>query len=220
MPNRHPAGSARIIVEQTLALVDRLTARGIHVLFLSTNQVFDGSVPDMPADAPLCPVSEYGHQKARTETALRARLEAGAPVAVLRLAKVVSPDMALLRGWAAALAEGKPIRAFSDMTMAPTPTDRVAAAVAALLTDRAPGIFQLTGPSDMAYSEIGRRVAARVGAPSSLVEPVTAASAGMPRGVTPRHTTLDSSALRQRYGIEAPETWAVLEPVVAKALRQ
>src|SRR5947209_20444494 len=36
-----PAGSAHVNVTQTLALVDRLLARDSHVLFLSTNQVFD-----------------------------------------------------------------------------------------------------------------------------------------------------------------------------------
>ena len=63
-----------------------------------------------------CPVSEYGRQKARTEAALRQHMDRGAPVAILRLAKVVSPDMPLIDGWIEALAAGKPIRAFRDMT--------------------------------------------------------------------------------------------------------
>src|SRR5438128_259674 len=40
-----PPGSANVNVTQTLALIDRLLARGIYVLFLSTNQVFDGNIP-------------------------------------------------------------------------------------------------------------------------------------------------------------------------------
>src|SRR4051812_11978393 len=58
-----PAGSAHVNVTQTLALTDRLLAQNIHVLFLSTNQVFDGSQPHVPADTPHSPVSEYGRQK-------------------------------------------------------------------------------------------------------------------------------------------------------------
>src|SRR5437868_5137012 len=61
-----PAGSAFINVSQTLGLTERLLAEGAAVLFLSTNQVFDGTVPQVAADAPFCPVSEYGRQKART----------------------------------------------------------------------------------------------------------------------------------------------------------
>ena len=153
-----PAGSAHINVTQTLAVIERLLARGIHVVFLSTNQVFDGKAANVApeAEAPTCPVSEYGRQKARTEAALREHMGRGAPVAILRLAKVASPGMALIKGWVDALTSGKPIRAFHDMTMAPTPTGLVTAAIEALMADRAHGIYQLTGPRDVAYSEVGR----------------------------------------------------------------
>lgn len=59
-----PHRTAQINVTQTLALVDKLLKRDIYVLFLSTNQVFDGSVPQVRPDAPHSPVSEYGRQKA------------------------------------------------------------------------------------------------------------------------------------------------------------
>jgi dTDP-4-dehydrorhamnose reductase len=42
-----------INVARTIELVERLVARGIYVLFLSTNQVFDGSRAHVPAAAPL-----------------------------------------------------------------------------------------------------------------------------------------------------------------------
>src|SRR5260370_4017083 len=45
-----PTGSSHINVTQTLALADRLVARGIYTLFLSTNQVFDGETAQVPAD--------------------------------------------------------------------------------------------------------------------------------------------------------------------------
>jgi len=93
-----PAGSATINVLQTLTLAERLTARNIYVLFLSSNQVFDGSVPHVRADAPTCPLSEYGRQKARAEAVLRERMLGGAPIGILRLAKVVSANMPLLHG--------------------------------------------------------------------------------------------------------------------------
>ncbi len=72
-----PKGTALINVERTLALADKFLARGIYVLFLSTNQVFDGQTPHVAPDAPHSPVSEYGRQKARTETALSDRMAAG-----------------------------------------------------------------------------------------------------------------------------------------------
>jgi dTDP-4-dehydrorhamnose reductase len=203
-----PAGSGFVNVEQTVALAERLAAQGIHVLFLSTNQVFDGEVAQVAPDTPPAPVSEYGRQKARAEAALLRLLDGGAPIGILRLAKVVSPGIALLRSWAESLGAGRPIRAFADMVMAPSPVDLVAAAIAALLRERACGIFQLSGPEDVTYAEIGRHIARRLGVSEALVEPV---SAGMPAGSTPRHTTMDSALIRQRFGIEVPGPWAVID---------
>jgi dTDP-4-dehydrorhamnose reductase len=168
----------------------------------------------VPADAPTAPVSEYGKQKARTEAALRAQIREGAPAAILRLAKVVSPQTALLRDWRAALAAGKPIRAFRDMTMAPAPMDLVARAIEALMRDRAAGVFQLTGPRDVTYGEVGRFLAERIGADPALVVRTSVKEAGLPAGIGPAHTTLDSSALRERYGIVVPDAWDVLDPIL------
>jgi dTDP-4-dehydrorhamnose reductase len=212
---RDPAGSALVNVTRTLALVERLVSCGIHVLFLSTNQVFDGREPWVSAQTPHSPTSEYGHQKARIEVALQAMMNAGAPVAILRLAKVVSPGLALLRQWEATLAAGRKVQAFYDMVMAPVPAAIVAAAIAALLSERGPGIWQLSGPNDISYAQIAAHIARCVAAPRHLVEPVAASSADMPVGTTPRHTTLDSSDLRNRFGIAVPEPWSVIDNVLS-----
>ena len=63
-----PKGSAHVNVTQTLALADRLLTRGIPVLYLSTNQVFDGTTPNVAPDASYSPVTEYGRQKVLAET--------------------------------------------------------------------------------------------------------------------------------------------------------
>ena len=215
-----PEGTAHINVDQTLTLIEKLLARGIHVLFLSTNQVFDGRVPHLPADAPHSPVSEYGRQKARVEAALLGHMASGAPVAILRLAKVVSAGMPLIQGWIDDLSAGKPIRAFSDMTLAPTPTDLVCSAISALLHDRASGIFQLTGPRDVTYADLGRFLAAYFGADPALVVEMSAREAGLPAGATPLNTTLDSSLLRDVYGFEVADVFDVIEKAIAGARTQ
>jgi len=213
-----PAGTANINVDRTLTLIDKLTARGIYVLFLSTNQVFDGCTAQVPADAPYSPVSEYGRQKSRTETALRERMARNMPIAILRLAKVLSPRMPLLEHWVADLLASKPISAFSDMVLAPTPTDLVCLAIRDLMKDRAGGTFQLTGPRDVAYAEVARFLAAQLGAPNSLVKETSARSAGLPEGATPLHTTLNSSLIRERYSLEAPDVWEVVQTVLGTTL--
>lgn len=210
-----PKGTAYINVQQTAGLIDRLLARGIYVLFLSTNQVFDGRVAQAAADAPYSPVSEYGRQKMQAEDWLRAHMARGAPAGILRLAKVVSPRIPLIEGWAANLAAGKPISTFSDMTLAPTPIDLVCKMIAALLQDRSCGIFQLTGPRDITYTDLGRLLARRLDADPSLVHATSARAAGLPEGSTPLNTTLDSRALQSRYGIAVPDVEEVIGNLVA-----
>lgn len=206
-----PDGSARVNVTGIATLSDRLLARSIPVLFLSTDKVFDGTRPHVPADTPPCPVSEYGRQKAAAEAAFVAHMHQGQPAAILRLAKIVSPGVALLRGWIASLAAGKPIRAFDDMHMAPTPVALVAEAIERLLAQPNAGIFQLTGPRDIAYSDVALHLAQKLGADPALVVKVSACSAGLPPGSTAPHTTLDSSALRERFGVVVPGAWAVID---------
>jgi len=176
--------------------------------------VFDGTRPHIAADAPTSPVSEYGRQKALTESVLKAHMERGAPIGILRLAKVLTPTMPLLRGWLEALAAGRRVRAFHDMMIAPTPIDIVVDAITALMRAESRGIFQLTGPRDVSYADIARYLAIRIGADPTMVECVSADAAAMPAGATPSHTTLDSTAIRNAHGIVVPNVWETLEPFV------
>jgi dTDP-4-dehydrorhamnose reductase len=209
-----PATSAHINVSQTLALTDRLVERDIAVLLLSTNQVFDGSTPKVAADAPLCPVSEYGRQKARAEAGLRRHMDQGARVAILRLSKVVSPEMPLLHRWLDALKAGDPIHAFRDMNLAPIPSEMAVEAIAAMLLDEARGVLQLTGESDISYEELARYLATRIHARPTLVIGRPVRESGMPSGATPRFTTLDSRLLCRRLQRDVPSVWSIVDKAV------
>ena len=67
--------------------------------------------------------------------------------------------------------KGDPIKAFDDMTVAPVPADMATAAIAALLDAKMAGVFQLTGPRDVSYTEVGDYLARELGAPSRLGRP-------------------------------------------------
>lgn len=212
-----PQGSSFVNVSQTAALTERLLARGIAVLLLSTNQVFDGRVSHVPANAPACPTTEYGRQKARIEAVFRGHMDRGAAASILRLSKVVSSDMPLIRGWIDALRAGQPIKAFSDMTMAPVETEKVTAAIEALLRDGMRGVFQLTGDCDVSYFELALMLACKLGADGALVQKIDTQEAGLPPGSGRPHTTLDSRRLREACGIVASPVPAVVETWIAAA---
>ena len=56
----NPTESAKINVAGLTQLARNLFRDGAFVIYLSTNQVFDGSVPFRSAHDPRCPVTEYG----------------------------------------------------------------------------------------------------------------------------------------------------------------
>jgi hypothetical protein len=61
-------------------------------------------------------------------------------------------------------------------------------------------------------------LATELNASRSLVEETSVATAGLPRGVAPPHTTLDSRLLRERYGISVADAPIVLETTFRQIL--
>jgi dTDP-4-dehydrorhamnose reductase len=205
-----PAATRRVNVEGTLALARRLREAGAHVVFLSTNQVFDGERPRRPAGDPTCPRTEYGRQKAEVEGELLR--DGGATV--VRLTKVVAPGMAVLRGWADALRRGEAVAPFTDMVFAPVPLDFVAGTLVRVGERRAGGIVQISGERDVSYAEVAARLARRLGAPEALVRPVSYVTKGLPPESAPCHTTLDDSRLRGEFGQAPPAVWETIDSLI------
>jgi dTDP-4-dehydrorhamnose reductase len=111
-----PDEARRVNVEAPVDIGRRIAACGGRVVFLSTNMVFDGSVPLVPADAERCPRTAYGRMKADAEEGL---LAVGDATTVVRLTKVVDRALPVVDGWRAALARGEEVRPFADLPIAP-----------------------------------------------------------------------------------------------------
>lgn len=183
------AASRKVNVEGTTLIARTLIARGTHVVYLSSDSVFDGLSPNQSAASPTHPRNNYGRQKAEAE---RAILEMG-NAAVLRMTKVLTAENALLRGWIDALRQGSAVTAFSDMVMAPIPASYVTALLLAIAERSERGIFQISATRDVTYLEAARHIARRLGAPPSLVCEGKAADRHIPLYARPAHTSLDSS---------------------------
>jgi dTDP-4-dehydrorhamnose reductase len=202
---RNPTASRHINVTQTLALAERLVSQGTFVVFISSNLVFDGSVPFRKVADTHCPMIEYGRQKSDAEKALA---KFGNRAAVIRLTKVVHPGLPLLRDWRDSLAQGKAITAFSDFVCSPIGLRPVIEALATIADRQVSGVWQLSGSADLSYSDMANHLAHKWGASSSLVQ---FASAGATQTIEhlPRNTTLDASAASGTLGFR------ILDPLSA-----
>ena len=193
-------------------LARKLSEVGAFVIFPSTSLVFDGSVPLRKATDETCPLTEYGRQKAMAEAQLQSH---NGLLAVVRLTKVLWPDMPLLKEWVQLLTEGEPIHPFSNMVVAPLSIDFAVDVLALISKNRAPGITQASGPRDISYDDVARHIATRVGASQDLVQPVTADQAGIDIEAIPPNTTLDTTRLRLEYHKEPPNVWSTLDSVLS-----
>jgi dTDP-4-dehydrorhamnose reductase len=189
--------SRRVNVHATRLLIERLWRRGTLIVYPSSNLVFDGSLPQVPAAAAPNPRLEYGRQKAEIEAFVRQ-----GPSAVLRLGKVVNGPLRVVRSWRRCRERGKPVRAFVDYVVSPVSLGRVLEVVTLILERRLQGVFQVTARDEMDYARLARVWAKGPGYGAEVV-PVKCADSATYGCLARYHATLDDQEMRQLLGLEA-----------------
>ena len=204
---RDPLTSARVNVERISALVKNLVAKGAFVVYLSTNQVFDGSVPHRLPNDPLSPVTEYGRQKAEAERRISQWKDS---VSILRLSKVFGKEVPLFREWVLKLRQQKLIHPFQDMAMAPVPASTVVTVIQLIVENRVNGIMQVSGNRDVSYAEAAILGTKSLGFDKGLIQPINSTEGGDFQERLPKYTTMDMRHLRNIFGIEPPDVeWTI-----------
>lgn len=206
--HRNKTGSTKINVDQTLTLAKWLIREGAFVIFISSNLVFDGTIPFREADEPVCPKTEYGRQKAEVEKQL---LSFGSSVAILRLSKMFGPNNNLINKWKNTLEQGQTIFPFLDMSVSPLPLFFIIQTLKRIAELRLAGITQVSGNQDISYEEIARFAAKLLRASPDLIKPVKGSDAIPDLEHIPKFTTLNSERLKFETGLVPPDVFETLE---------
>lgn len=206
---RNPEMARRVNALSFAAMTRFAHRAGAFPILLSSNMVFDGTRPLLPADARRNPQTVYGHTKVEAEDAV---LESGG--AVLRLSKVLTPGKGVLTNWMEALKLGKPVQACHDMVLSPISVETTMDAIMAVADRRLEGISQLCADRDMTYLDAARHIAARLGRSADLVTGIGRDAAGVPEAFAPRHTTLVTDRLNDA-GIAAFEPEDVIDSALS-----
>lgn len=185
----NPEATALINVKGTLLLAERLAASGFRICFLSSNQVFDGRSPFPPPSAAVSPKTEYGRQKAVVEERL---LRFFPSSLIVRLSKVVAPDLPLFRAWKNALERKEVIHPFSDSYLSPIPLVDMAEVLYSAMAKGERGILHLSGPDQISYAEAGQILADVLHADNMLIQEIPAPDI-IPMEEHPPHVTLGAS---------------------------
>lgn len=205
-----PEFSRRVNVEGTIALAKRLVEARAFVIFLSTNLVFDGETPFAKPTDPVNPKTEYGRQKAEVELQL---LAWGEQVAVVRLTKVLNPEIPLIRGWIESLRNGKVIQPFSDMVMAPLSLSFVVDVLKRVAATRLSRITQVSAREDVSYAQVARYLAQRLGVSIDLVQPISWRESDLSNEAMPAFTTIDTARLKLVLELEPSDVWTTIDRV-------
>ncbi len=204
----NPNQSFQINVTGTVNLAKKILDAGMHLIFLSTNWVFDGSVPFQKTCDPVCPKIMYGIEKAEAEKAI---LKLGDNVTIVRLTKILTPKSSLISGWTNALVNGEAIYPFTDMKLAPITMDFAVACLGAIIKTPYSGIVHVSGDKDITYEQVARYIAQSINADEDLIQPVPS---GMCPIFVPENTTLDASDLTYSYGLYPQDVWQTIDGVM------
>lgn len=202
------AGSAAVNVGGPTRLAEQCRASGTFCLYLSSDKIFDGTLPLRDRHDPPCPMTEYGRQKMLGEASV---LASGG--AVLRLSKVLAPGLPLLAGWREQLRAGTPIHPFSDMVLAPVALAGVAALILRIVRLQAGGVFHYTGAADRPYADLAFALARRLEADPALVQPVPAPQSSA-AGILVPHSSLEMERERELFGLDNPAFEAVANEIL------
>ncbi|HEY3414459.1 MAG TPA: SDR family oxidoreductase [Armatimonadota bacterium] len=183
-----------------------------HLLFVSTDLVFDGEAGMYTeADAPS-PLNHYARTKAQAEHIVRS---ACPDFAVVRPSFIYGRPMAEHHGSYSEtlyrnLREGIPTPVFTDQYRSPIEAGVLAAAILEVSDERLSGIWHVAGPERVNRAQFARLLADIAGLDPGLLRETSMDDVVLP-AARPRDVSLDISKARQRLKTSLPGTKASLE---------
>jgi len=212
--------ATRINGEAPGAMARAAAARGLPLLHVSTDYVFDGSKagPWVEGDHPA-PLGAYGRSKLAGEEAV---LAAGGDHVILRTAWVFSSHgRNFLRTMLRVGAERENLTVVDDQQGCPTAASDIAATLIKIARafqqgQGHPGIFHYAGAPAITWCGFAREIFARADwMRTPEIQPIASADWPTP-AARPRNSVLDCSRIRDAFGIEQPDWRLALDKAMAE----
>ena len=146
--DENPNRAFRINVENSTRFIKMLQDKGVFVIFLSSNAVFDGTKSFYKYTESPNPTNNYGRYKVLIEEFLKSNKRDSS---ILRLTKVLTSETTFIKMWEKYITEGKRFEIFQNHFLSPISLYSVASAVKLLIREREHGIFQLGGSTEISY---------------------------------------------------------------------
>jgi dTDP-4-dehydrorhamnose reductase len=169
----HERDAATVNTHAAHALAELCHARGIRIVYPSTDYVFAGDAHTAyaPDDAPA-PVNAYGRTKLGGEVGTRAARD----YLIIRTSWLYgSGGPNFVRSITGRLQKGEPLQVVTDQTGRPTYARHLARGIAELLSIKAPtGTSNMANAGQATWFEVAAEIAARFGKPGAVTPCKTA----------------------------------------------
>lgn len=199
---RNYAESVESNIVGTLNITSAARRTGCHLVYISTNAVFDGTEAPYKETDPIRPVNKYGRLKAECERLVSETLE---------LYTIARPI--LMYGWNYSatrsnpvtwviekLKSGEAVNVVNDVYENPLYNIQCAAALWEIAGRKPTGIFHLAGRDTVNRYELALQVADVFGLDGSLVHPV--GSDFFPSiAARPKNTSFDTTRMERELGV-------------------
>jgi dTDP-4-dehydrorhamnose reductase len=201
----------------TQNIVDAAKELGAHVVHISTDFIFDGQDGPYNEEGIPNPVSYYGETKLQAEHIVQTvdSWSILRTVLVIGIAEDLSRSNIVL--WAkGALEKAQPIRVVDDQFRTPTLAEDLAQGALLAATQRAQGIFNISGPDFMSIYELVESVAEHFGLSMATVTRVDSSTLNQP-AVRPPRTGFNISKAVENLGYHPHSFKEALEIIAQQA---
>lgn len=189
-------------VEGTITMLTNAEEQKSFFVFISTDFVFDGEQGMYKEEDELRPVNYYGKTKYDAEEAVKEYPHSWAIVrTVLLYGKPATGRTNLLTIVKEKLEKGEAYKVVDDQVRTPTYIEDLAEGIAAIIRQKASGVYHLSGKDVLTPYQMACKTASYLGLDESLIKRVTAADFSQP-AMRPPKTGFVIDKARKELGFE------------------
>ena len=183
----------RVNVAATRSIVRAARVVNAHIVYISTDYVFDGEKGMYRETDTPSPVNYYGLTKLVAEELVRSSELLYTIVRPSAIYGIGGSKKSFAEYVAEKLAQGEQVKALTDQYVSPTHNELLAEALAEIIELKPLGTLHVAGPRMNRY-EFAKKIAETLGLPTSLVKPATMEEMqGRWVARRPRDSSLDTS---------------------------
>jgi dTDP-4-dehydrorhamnose reductase len=202
---RHPEEARRINVDAAQEMAAECATRGVRLVHVSTDAVFDGQKDGAytETDAPR-PEGVYATSKLAGEREVLRACPAAIVVRVNFYGWSISGQRSLAEFFVNNLSKDIEVKGFTDVTFCPMFVGHLAGLLLRLMNSGLHGLYHAVGTDAMSKFDFGNAIARQFGLDPSLIVPQSVDSSGL-LARRSHNLRLDTSKLSTELGVVLPD---------------